>query len=325
MAIQELIEDQENADVLLTLSTALFPLWSKHIEAAKTLTSQSIEELSAKFAALSQQIQHVTNHDSQHNTERLISLLNESQQDLSDVINLLKKSFEDKEALVQAISELGVNAKSLGNMADVVTRIAKETGMVAVNAAIEAARVGDRGRGFAVVAEAVRRLSDDAARTGNHISDTVTEVTKAVQKVQVFSAEFTKKDAQTMADAERVVNTVLHQFGDMANQVVSASKDMVNESRAVGKEIDQVLVSLQFQDRVSQMLTHVCNDINKLNHTVINGEAIGDSKQWLDAFKSTYVMREQYQIHANRYKSTPAKSLSKSKPAQQDEGEITFF
>lgn len=312
------------------LCQSVLPLWADQILAAKALTSSSIDELSAKFAGLSQSVRAVTSEEGSQSNQQLIDLLNLSQDQLATVIVLLKNSIDEKQTLLQAVSILSSYTKELLDMADIVTRIAKETGMVAVNAAIEAARVGERGRGFAVVADAVKRLSSDAGRTGSHISDTVNRVSQAIKNVSEVSKEFEKKDAQTLVEAEQIVNTVLDKFGHTANEVIQASQHMRNESQHVAQEIDQVLYSLQFQDRVSQMLTHVQQDIEKLNQKVDDPNGIGSVDEWLRELKSTYTMREQTQIHEKR--STPGLSKktvgAKAAPPpaiSNDADDITFF
>jgi methyl-accepting chemotaxis protein len=315
--------------LLQQLCISVLPLWSDQISAAKTLTSSSIDDLSAKFSGLSQSIRAVTNSGQSESNQQLLELLNVSQHQLATVITLLKNSIEEKQTLLQAISTLSSHTKDLLNMADVVTRIAKETGMVAVNAAIEAARVGDRGRGFAVVAEAVRRLSTDAGTTGSHISDTVKSVSEAIKNVSLVSKEVEVKDANTLVEAEQIVNSVVDKFGHTANEVVQASEGMLSESRHVAEEIDQVLYALQFQDRVSQMLSHVEQDIQKLHQQVGDIEAIGSVDDWLNNLESTYTMREQNQIHDKRSRGAQS-SLKKtnSKPKSSpgnDADDITFF
>lgn len=328
-AATEYLMDESDAN-LHQLCESVLPLWAGQVEAAKTLTNTSIEGLSAKFASLSQSIRNVTSQGQNQSTEQLINLLHDSQQQLTTVIDLLKNSIEEKKALLKAITELSANAKTLGNMADTVSRISKETGMVAVNAAIEAARVGERGRGFAVVADAVKRLSSDAGRTGDHISETVLGVSKAIKTVTDISKEFEKKDAQTLRDAEQVVNTVVEKFGSAANAVVNTSQQMLTESTHVANEIDQVLYALQFQDRVSQMLTHVHEDISKLSTKMHEEDGLGDVDEWLDALKSSYTMREQTHIHeqktARHSQARSYTSKPQPKPApSSDDGEITFF
>lgn len=320
--------DQEA--LLHQLCTSVLPVWADQIDAAKGLTNRSIDELSAKFAGLSQSIRAVTSHGQAESNEQLLALLNLSQQQLGMVITLLKNSIDEKQSLLQAVSTLAGYTKELLDMADIVTRISKETGMVAVNAAIEAARVGERGRGFAVVADAVRRLSSDAGKTGSHISETVNRVSEAIKNVSQVSKEFEVKDAKTLVEAEQIVNSVVDQFGHTANAVVHASQEMLNESRHVAEEIDQVLYSLQFQDRVSQMLSHVQQDIHKLNTNVDDLASVGSVDDWLSQLESTYTMREQNQIHAKRAKRPTAtfKSVAPSvanPSAGNDTGDITFF
>jgi methyl-accepting chemotaxis protein len=315
----------ENTRALYALGEAIFPLWAQNIEAARMLTNQSIEELSLKFGNLSQQIQHISQSNGFQYSEELVNILQQSKLQLTSIITLLKRSIDEKEELVKAISELASSTKSMGSMADNVTRISNETGMVAVNAAIEAARVGERGRGFAVVAEAVKRLSSDAGQTGKHISNSVEKITKAIQKVELHSKESALKDAETLSNAEQVVSNVLHEFSEIANKFVQSTNDTSTESKKVGQEIEQVLISLQFQDRVSQMLTHVHQDINKLNETIMQQKSIGNAGEWLDAFQSTYVMKEQHKIHQNRSMSAANVFSKPSNSDQQDQDEITFF
>lgn len=328
MIADDMVSENDHARDLYTLSESIIPLWSQNIEEAKLLTNKSIEDLSLKFANLSQQVRHAINSDTHENSSQLVSLLQQSQEQLSSVIDLLKTSIDEKEALIGSISELAAKAKSLGNMADIVTRIANETGMVAVNAAIEAARVGERGRGFAVVADAVKRLSSDASRTASHISVTVNEVTKGIRKVEQHSQESAEQDAQTLANADKVVSLVLEQFGGMANKLVKASEAMLSDNRNVSQEIDQVIVSLQFQDRVSQMLSNVCLNMNELSALIANREDIGDTDEWLDTFRSKYVMQEQYDIHANQQhghlSTSKIHKKTRSSP-QPDLGDLTFF
>lgn len=322
-------EMEGNESGLHQLCERVLPLWAGQIDAAKTLATSSIDGLTTKFSNLSQSIHKVSQSSQHESSEQLIALLHNSQQQLKTVIDLLKHSIEEKESLLKAITVLSDNTKELRNMADSVSRISKETGMVAVNAAIEAARVGERGRGFAVVADAVKRLSSDAGRTGAHISEKVLGVSQAIKTVTETSKEFEKKDAQILIEAESIVNNVVEKFGAAANAVVNDSQHMLTESAHVANEIDQVLYTLQFQDRVSQMLTHVHDDISKLSTTLYEKADLGDVDTWLNTLKASYTMREQNQIHEQKLSggSAARKPVHPAKQASSNDdlGEITFF
>lgn len=309
------------------LCQEVLPIWADQLAAARNTTNNAIEKLSQRFYDLSKRIEAAAGASEQkNNSHDLVSLLNESQSQLSSVITLLNHTVEDKKMLVDAILELAEQSKELNGLAKVVNSIAKETNLVAVNAAIEAAHIGQEGRGFSVVAAAVRRLSVDAGKTGSNISIAVEKVTKAIKKVEEISREFEEKDAQMLTNAESVVESVVTKFGETAKIMSDSALNMQAQGKHIKNEIDDVLISLQFQDRVSQMLGHVQDDINKLHDNINNGSSI-DNEVWLDELASTYTTEEQHQIHYGKsYKPSKKVPLSKkSKPVSSSSDDITFF
>lgn len=323
--------DQALAD----LNAVVLPIWAKQVEVARLITNHSIETLSERFYGLSDRIQTAVKHSAeQDGNHSLVGLLNESQNQLNTLLDVLRISFEEKSSLIHAVSELSTYAKDLRGMADVVGKIARETNMVAVNAAIEAAHVGEAGRGFAVVANAVRLLSTDAARTGKMISEKVSAVNEAIAIANEISNESKSKDTIRLQEAEQVVSNVVNQFGVMAESIVASSNQMRDEGQHVSDEIADVLVSLQFQDRVSQILEHVSADMVKLE-TVLQSEAdLIAPEAWCDALASTYTMVEENEVHRGdtvthvisaferKAKHKPKNSASTTSNSSD---EVTFF
>ncbi len=115
---------------------------------------------------------------------------------------------------------------------------------------------------------------------------------------------------------------IQHVVGRVHGAVIhlSDSSDALRqEAQVVGEEIAKVLVALQFQDRVNQVLGHVCDDMNKLKEHIStpapqkDGAIITiDATSWLDELSQTYTVEEQYEVHRG----------SKAKVAVS---EITFF
>jgi len=109
--------------------------------------------------------------------------------------------------------------------------------------------------------------------------------------------------------AERTIAHVLQGFESTAGKLSESGNILRTESEAIRAEIDNVLVSLQFQDRVSQILTHVCNDLDRL-HTYLEQRqwraADGlplpeiDTQAWLEHLSTTYTTMEQRDNHAGR-------------------------
>lgn len=313
----------------LCLSVA--PVWARQVHAAQTITNESIIALSQRFYGLSQRIQSTVESSAQNDggSGGLVSLLNESQSELNSIIELLRSSMDEKKALIQAVLDLSAFTKELKGMADNVSSIARQTNMVAINAAIEAAHVGEAGRGFAVVANEVKMLSNNAAATGKQIAEKVRIVNDAIFNTAQISQEFKEKDIAMVAHAEQVVEQVVSKFSGAANKLVESGDAMRAEGQYVASEISQVLVDLQFQDRVSQMLTHVHSDLNKLETSISSGVDALDADVWLAELADTYTMQEQHEIHAGKEisavnKAYGANSTTASSPGNADD-EVTFF
>lgn len=313
------------------LCVGVLPVWSSQIEMARSQTEQGINDLASRFANLSQHLQSAVaaSHSSASGdgvTKGVVALLNDSQAELNAIIAALRSSLQEKEALLQEVHGLSRFTEALQQMAKDVGAIAQQTNLLAINAAIEAARAGEVGRGFAVVASEVRMLSKQSGETGKKIADTVDTVNKAIASTLQVSRQYAEQDAKMVSHSERVIETVLREFGNTASDLSHSADVLRQESQRMQSEISDVLVALQFQDRVSQMLGHVRDDQGKLIQTLEQGaHAIAegtppqpiDTNAWLEELAGTYTTQEQYTTHGGSgrtHTQTPS-----------DSTEITFF
>jgi methyl-accepting chemotaxis protein len=318
----------EEISGLSELCTGVLPVWQGQVELARSQTEEAITALTIRFGNILQRIEVAVDQDSGGSDGQFAQLLKDSHAELNQLINTLRAALVAKEKMLGELDAMGGFIDELKKMAIDVGEIAKQTNLLALNAAIEAARAGEVGRGFAVVADEVRKLSNMSGETGRKIGETVTTVTQVMGNTLESTRQYAKDDDAMLTSAETVIDRVLSRFNDTAGELSAHTERMRDESQAVGREIGEVIQALQFQDRTSQILTHVCQDLDRLDGEVKQGQQTIKAGQtakalqvqeWLDRLARTYTMPEQYKVHGGGQAATSRSSNVASA------GEITFF
>jgi methyl-accepting chemotaxis protein len=303
----------------------VLPVWAGQIEVARSHTEEAITALAARFADISQRVERAvsTTQDGTTMDGGLVMLFGTSQHELDAIVASLRAALTTKETLLHEVMALSRLTEQLQTMAQDVGNIAKQTNLVALNAAIEAARAGEVGRGFAVVADEIRKLSSLSGETGKRIGETVDTVNAAIASTLAISRQYAEQDEATVTNSGQVIEQVIQRFRGATTTLIDSSRELRQESQSVGQEIAQVLVGLQFQDRVSQVLSLVRNDLEKLHQSLAQGQqdsAAGrtqtplDADAWLEQLAHTYTMPELHDVHRGSGQGAPS-----------SESEITFF
>ncbi|WP_018130546.1 methyl-accepting chemotaxis protein [Effusibacillus pohliae] len=153
--------------------------------------------------------------------------------------------------LAQSVKELGNRSQEIGKIVEVITGIAEQTNLLALNAAIEAARAGEHGRGFAVVADEVRKLAEQSAQSAQQIGELIqtiqAETDKAVQSMetatQAVAAGIGVVDqaGRSFDEIQRAVNEVAEQIqeGSAAAQQISAGTGQVVQAIETISEVTE--------------------------------------------------------------------------------------
>lgn len=318
-------KQQQSIVGLDELCQHVLPIWASQVEMARAHTEESVTHLAQRFDALSRRLDAaiiVSQQSLEGGNGRqtgIVDLLQDSQLELGTITQALGVSLAGKGKLLHSIENLSGFTEKLSKMAWEVSSIASQTNLLALNAAIQAARAGDAGHGFSVVADEVRKLSQSSGAVGKRITETIISVSDAIEDTLIISRKFSKQDKETLGNAELIIASVLRQFNVAAAALSESEALLRTENKAINHDIADVFVDLQFQDRVSQILTLVGDDLNKLERHVYELKANGYScplnvDQWLEELASTYTMEEQLAAHQG----------TKS-PMNNTQQAITFF
>lgn len=312
---------------LSPLCQQVLPIWANQIEMARTHTEEAISNLAQRFDALSQRLDAAVkaSQGSMGDDESggIVELLQRGQERLSSITDGLSSSLVEKEKLLRSIESLSGFTEALSKMAFEVSSIASQTNLLSLNAAIQSARAGDAGHGFSVVADEVRKLARSSGEVGKQINNTIVSVNEAIDNTLSISQNFARQDKETLNYAEHTISTVLNEFSRTAEKLSESAEVLRTENSAINDEISEVFMELQFQDRVSQILALVTNDLNKLEQHLseleeeknVKGNLISvDAEQWIEELTQTYTMKEQLEAHEG------AKTIE----SEQVSG-ITFF
>lgn len=184
--------------------------------------------------------------------QSLSSVLNNALTLLKEMTDMLDDNSRLNVEYSRSIEMILESTTTINKITEDIQYISDQTNLLALNAAIEAARAGEHGRGFSVVAEEVRKLSDRTNQASNDITLIVGKVNASMKDISSSLTENLAKTKSKKEFVDQAVESLLDSARDSTEVFSKLVGNAVLSSEAVANNIDDIILSLQFQDITRQ-------------------------------------------------------------------------
>jgi len=192
---------------------------------------------------------------------------------MTQLVEALEEVSGQSGATVDRIDQMAQHLDGIFALLEDVKSIADQTNLLALNAAIEAARAGEAGRGFAVVADEVRNLSERSTAFNEQIRKLAYNAKEAIHKVRETVSTMASRDLDRSRGAKEESAAMLRQVDQIQRTLSEGMREIQGAGSAMEQHVGEAVRSLQFEDIATQALGAALTHMERLS--AINREAVG--------------------------------------------------
>jgi len=233
----------------------------RQIEQVATATQEMNNTASEMAEGADQALREIQHSDDEAKRVREISDKNRS---------TIEQLAHEIQGASQVIDQLSENSSNIGGILDVIRGIADQTNLLALNAAIEAARAGEQGRGFAVVADEVRTLASRTQESTEEIQDMIENLQNDSKRaVEVMNrgreqAELSVHQSDEAAQALQSITESVHQASDSSNHIANAAQEQSRTAHDISERLESIVSIAEQTASGSKQTAQASNEVAKL-------------------------------------------------------------
>ncbi|MDP2811952.1 MAG: methyl-accepting chemotaxis protein [Rhodocyclaceae bacterium] len=320
--------------------TTQFDLIRNEVERTQSLLADAIQSLTESFqgmhALTSDQRQvalSVTagaSEDAEGHPQKFDEFVHNTSGVMQRVVDSVVSNSKLGMELVELTDGIAKRTQEVQNILSEIGAISKQTNLLALNAAIEAARAGEAGRGFAVVADEVRDLSGRTSQFSQQISSLMKSMQGSVRQTEEAIQRMASQDMTFALESKMRVEGIIEAM-EVSNRDRSEAIDrLVAGSAAVEVQVNRAVTALQFQDMVSQLMAHVLERVSALDGVIRHlgdlGQVLGADAAPLDMDAAVTALRKETEKISARLDTMQARTTNN--PVGQramSQGDIELF
>ncbi|MDY0123188.1 methyl-accepting chemotaxis protein [Sulfurimonas sp.] len=241
------VSSSENASISHELSTTAMGV-GENVEKSVVV----IDEATQKANSIKEEIAQAI-IDAQESKKEIIKAnenLNLARGEIVALTNKVQSSAELEVELSQRMQTLSSEANEVKNILEIISDIAEQTNLLALNAAIEAARAGEHGRGFAVVADEVRKLAERTQRSLTEINATINVIVQSIMDVST-QMNANSEDIQKLSENATDVEAKINDSVSIVQDAVSASDKTVSDFEKAGRDVEFIVSQVSEINEIS--------------------------------------------------------------------------
>lgn len=240
-----LAEVKETINILASSSTQILAATTQvatgtaETATAISETSATVEEVQQASKQSSQKAKNVAD-----SAQRVVQVFKNGQQAVDETIAGMNKIREQMDSIAQTVVRLSEQSQSIGGIIASVTDIADQSNLLAVNAAIEAAKAGDQGKGFAVVAQEIKNLAGQSKQATLQVRNILNDIQK-ITGAAVMATEQGSKAVDSGLKQSVQAGEAIRILAESSNDAVQAATQIVASSQQQVVGMDQIGVAMQ--------------------------------------------------------------------------------